>query len=140
MRKTILMTGALAMALGGAALAGAEQGAVTTSGAERREAHGTAASASHDLHAHVVRSAGEMQAMPMTGDIDHDFMASMRKHHQDGIRMAEIALRSAKDPAARSFAQKVIDEQTRDLSKLDAWLKKHSRDQKQNQGRESPQR
>lgn len=77
------------------------------------------------LHEHMKKSASETQRMKMTGDVDHDFVAAMRKHHQDGIAMAKIALANGKDPKAREFAQKIVDDQTRELQQFDAWLAQH---------------
>ena len=73
----------------------------------------------------MMKSASDMKSMKMTGDVDRDFVAAMRKHHQDGIAMAKIALQHAKDAMAREFAQKIVDDQTRDLQQFDAWLAQH---------------
>ena len=71
------------------------------------------------------KSASEMKSMKMTGDVDHDFVMMMRKHHQDGIAMAKVQLRSGTDPAAKQFAQKIVDEQTKEVQQFDAWLAAH---------------
>ena len=83
------------------------------------------ADGSKQLHLQMKKSAAEMQKMKMTGDVDHDFVAAMRKHHEDGIAMAKIALASGKDATAREFAQKIIDDQTQDLQKFELWLSQH---------------
>lgn len=74
------------------------------------------------MHEHMRKAGREMQQMPMTGDVDHDFVTAMRKHHQDGIKMAQMALASGKDPEARELAQRIIEKQQRDLRDFDAWL------------------
>jgi uncharacterized protein (DUF305 family) len=123
----------LVLAIGFAGTAAAEdRGAESASHSAGQKAQ---ADGSKDLHAQMTSAAREMQSMPMTGDIDHDFMTSMRKHHQDGISMAQIALRSAKDSQVRAFAQKVIDEQARDIAALDEWIAKHGAKAKPTQGR-----
>ena len=85
-----------------------------------------AAPASSELHAQMTASAQKMQRMKMSGDFDHDFVKSLRQHHRDGIEMAKLALKHARDPQAREFAQKVVDQQTRELKELDAWLAQHA--------------
>ncbi len=118
------MVAALAFGLTGATAAAQDEAAGQPQHGSKIQPTGPAA-ASGALHAHLLKSAREMQALPMTGDGDHDFVAAMRKHHQDGIEMARIALRSAKDAEARAFAQKVLDEQSRDVARMDAWLAQH---------------
>jgi uncharacterized protein (DUF305 family) len=81
---------------------------------------------SKTLHQQMMSSAEKMKSMTMTGDFDHDFMMSMRDHHKDGVEMAKLALKQAKDKKARDFAQKVVDQQTKEMKELDAWLAQHS--------------
>jgi len=40
-------------------------------------------------------------------------------HHEDGIKMAEMELRSGKEPGMRRIAQKVIDSQSADVKPFD---------------------
>jgi uncharacterized protein (DUF305 family) len=110
-------------------------------GGHGQAGHGAGSSGSGELHNHMVKAAGEMRSMPMSGDVDHDFVSAMRKHHQHGVEMAQIALRSAKDPEARAFAQRVVTEQKKEIAELDAWLAKHQPGAatKQNQGRRPTQ-
>lgn len=93
---------------------------------------------SAELHQAMQKGASEMQSMPMTGEVDHDFVTAMRKHHQDGIEMAQIELRNGKDPEAKKFAQTIIDTQKKDIAKFDRWLSAHSKQQAQ--GRSTPER
>ena len=70
----------------------------------------------------VAQKLGQMQ---MTGNVEHDFMATMRQHHLHGIELAKVALKHTKDAKVRQFAQKTIKTQQRDVKELDAWLAKH---------------
>jgi uncharacterized protein (DUF305 family) len=116
--RAILVSAALVVA-GGVAVAQGPHDGHGSSG-QMSASGGSAA-----LHKQMMKAAGEMRAMSMTGDVDHDFVAGMKKHHQHGIEMAQIALRSGKDAKARSIAQKIIDEQRKDIEELDSWLAAH---------------
>lgn len=56
----------------------------------------------------------------MTGNADSDFAAMMIQHHQQGIDMANAFLKEAKTEKMRSMAQKVVKEQTKDITELKA--------------------
>jgi uncharacterized protein (DUF305 family) len=56
----------------------------------------------------------------MTGKADRDFAAMMIQHHQQGIDMANAFLKEAKTEKMRSMAQKVVKEQTKDITELKA--------------------
>lgn len=51
---------------------------------------------------------------------DHDriFADAMTKHHQDGIAMGRMALDKSQDSEIRSMAQKMIDDQSREIDQL----------------------
>jgi len=52
--------------------------------------------------------------------MDHDVMFAdgMTKHHRDGIRMAQMAVDKAQNAELRSMAQKMIDDQTRQIGEM----------------------
>jgi uncharacterized protein (DUF305 family) len=77
------------------------------------------------IHQHMKKAAKEMSSMKMSGDVERDFVMAMRKHHQDGIAMAQIALEHGKDEKTREMAQRIVDEQQKDLREFDAWLAEH---------------
>jgi len=72
----------------------------------------SAKAGSEALHQKMMQGAKDMQTMQMSGDVDHDFITMMRKHHQDGIAMAEVELKQGKDPQAKELARKIRDSQT----------------------------
>ena len=65
--------------------------------------------------------------VPYTGDPDVDFRTHMIPHHKGAVAMAEIALKHAKDPATTAMARKIIDDQTAEISAMEAWLKRHGK-------------
>ena len=70
-----------------------------------------------------------MQGMsaPYTGDADVDFRTHMIPHHQGAIDMAKVALKYAKDPETKAMAQKIIDDQQKEIADMQAWLKAHAK-------------
>ena len=64
---------------------------------------------------------------PFTGNTDVDFRVHMIPHHQGAIDMAKVALKHAKDPETKSMAQKIIDDQEKEIAEMQAWLKKHGK-------------
>lgn len=84
-----------------------------------------ASDGSGQLHQAMMKASQEMQSMQMTGDVDHDFVAMMRKHHEDAIAMAKIELQSGKDETAKKFARETIQQQQKDIAKFEQWLSKH---------------
>ncbi|MDE3749374.1 CopM family metallochaperone [Methylobacterium radiotolerans] len=65
--------------------------------------------------------------VPYTGDADVDFRTHMIPHHKGAVAMAKVALKHAKDPATKAMAQKIIDDQTTEISDMEAWLKRHGK-------------
>lgn len=65
----------------------------------------------------------EMMAKPMVGNADEDFASMMIAHHQGAIDMANVELRYGTDPELRAVAQKVIDDQTKEIATLQRWQK-----------------
>jgi uncharacterized protein (DUF305 family) len=62
---------------------------------------------------------------PFTGDPDVDFRTAMIPHHKGAVDMAKVALKHAKNPETKKMAQKIIDDQEREIREMQAWLKKH---------------
>ncbi|MCE4226281.1 DUF305 domain-containing protein [Methylobacterium sp. C25] len=62
-----------------------------------------------------------------TGNPDVDFRLHMIPHHKGAVDMANVALKHAKDPATKQMAQKIIDDQEREIGEMEAWLKKNAK-------------
>ena len=54
------------------------------------------------------------------GTADHDrmFADAMSQHHEDGIKMARMAVDKAESAELRSMAQKMIDDQSREITEM----------------------
>lgn len=79
----------------------------------------------HGLAQAMTSGGQEMETMPMSGELDRDFVAAMMMHHRQGIKMAEIELRDGKDAKAKAFASKVIDAQNKEIKEYERWLAMH---------------
>lgn len=60
---------------------------------------------------------GTQQKLPY----DLQFIDELTAHHNDGIRMAQLAVESAQDPMLRSMAQKMITDQQMEVEKMAEW-------------------
>ncbi|MFS2008750.1 DUF305 domain-containing protein [Azospirillum sp. CT11-132] len=69
---------------------------------------------------------------PMTGNADQDFARMMAAHHQGAIDMARVELQYGKDPDLKAMAQKMVDDQTKEVQQLQDWLKQHPTKQSSN--------
>jgi uncharacterized protein (DUF305 family) len=61
----------------------------------------------------------------MSGDPDVDFAQMMIPHHQGAVDMARSQLEHGKDPQLRQMAQKIIEDQEREIATLKEWLAQH---------------
>ncbi len=80
---------------------------------------------SRQLHQSMMAGMQDMQRRPMTGDVDKDFIRMMRQHHLQGIEMARIQLQNGDDQEAKRMAQKIIEEQQKEVARFDSWLQSH---------------
>jgi uncharacterized protein (DUF305 family) len=64
---------------------------------------------------------------PYTGNPDVDFRTHMIPHHEGAVAMAKVALAHAKDADTRAMAQKIIDDQEKEIAEMKAWLAKHAK-------------
>ena len=67
----------------------------------------------------------QMQAAPMSGDADHDFIAMMTPHHAGAIDMAKVELRYGKDPELLRLAHDIVHAQEREIVQMNAWAAAH---------------
>ncbi|WP_199580756.1 DUF305 domain-containing protein [Bradyrhizobium sp. MOS003] len=65
----------------------------------------------------MTRMMNDMAAKP-TGDIDRDFVAMMKPHHQGAIDMAVIELRYGKNEQLRRIAQEIIVDQMQEIAAM----------------------
>jgi uncharacterized protein (DUF305 family) len=65
--------------------------------------------------------------VPYTGNPDVDFRTHMIPHHQGAVEMAKVALQHAQDPETKRMAQKIIDDQEKEIAEMQDWLKKNGK-------------
>jgi len=69
----------------------------------------------------------KMAGMSMTGDVDYDFAANMRTHHQKAVDMSEAELKSGKNPQMLQMAKDIIAAQKKEIAVFDQWLEAHKK-------------
>ena len=84
---------------------------------------GSGSGASMEMHKSMMKGMKEMQSMKPSGNVDHDFAMMMRLHHQQAIEMAQHELKHGKDAKMRQMAQKIVDDQKKEIAELDEWMK-----------------
>jgi hypothetical protein len=80
------------------------------------------AAAQRELAAINSRMHADMN-VPMTGNLNADFVRGMIPHHQGAIDMAELALKHSNDPFIRTLARGIIAAQRREITAMRAWLR-----------------
>ncbi|MES2874312.1 MAG: DUF305 domain-containing protein [Bacteroidota bacterium] len=59
------------------------------------------------------------------GSLDQEFASMMIKHHKEGIDMGNIILKYSKMAEFKSMAQKMIEDQTKEITELEASMSQH---------------
>ena len=59
----------------------------------------TTDTAARELRGAIEESARSMRAVPVTGDVDRDFVRAMRQRHHDSIELARLQVKYGKDPS-----------------------------------------
>ena len=69
---------------------------------------------------------GSMQSSPNAASQPYDlqFIDTMTNHHQGAIEMAEMALKKSNNAELRAFAQKIIDDQKKEIAQMKDWREK----------------
>ncbi len=65
----------------------------------------------------------DVPADPMAAGVETQFLSGMITHHRSAIEMAQMALNKTSRPELREFAQKVIDDQSREIAVMTHWLR-----------------
>ena len=119
-RVVLAIAGLAAMAAGPATAQGHHHGAHGGHSSQGGAAVDTPATREFKAaHARMMRNMG----LPYTGDPDVDFRTHMIPHHQGAIEMAKAALKHAKNDDTKKMAQKIIDDQEKEIAEMQAWLK-----------------
>ena len=62
-----------------------------------------------------------------SGTVEVDFVRQMIPHHQGAIDMAKVQLAHSKDPQIRAMAEKIIQDQEKEIAEMEAWLKANAK-------------
>lgn len=108
------------------AMAAALLGIVMTSAqAQQHDGHGSHAAVPSpptgfgaEMHAAMVEMSKDMEAAPMTGDPDKDFLAMMIPHHEGAVEMARLVLVHGRDPLVRRLAEDIIAAQQAEITSM----------------------
>ncbi|GGC61401.1 CopM family metallochaperone [Chelatococcus reniformis] len=126
--RPLTATAVLAASIGAAAAQSAhDHAAPATDGAATHGMHQGVAPTGEAVSTKAFKAADNAMMRNMqvvyTGDADVDFRTHMIPHHQGAIDMARVALTYATDPATRALAQKIIDDQLKEIADMQAWLR-----------------
>lgn len=67
----------------------------------------------------------KMASMTMSGNQDIDFAMMMRLHHQGAIDMAQVEIKSGKEPKMRKMAKDIVAAQKKEIAEIDRFLASH---------------
>lgn len=79
-----------------------------------------ASSGSTALHESMMPGMKAMHSMKMTGDMDRDYAAMMIAHHEQANAMNEVYLKQGTNPALKAMAEKMLAQQSKEISQLKA--------------------
>jgi uncharacterized protein (DUF305 family) len=74
----------------------------------------------------MMQTEGPMMQGMMAEDPDIAFACAMIPHHQGAINMAEVELEHGDSDEMKQMAQKVIDDQTREIGELKEWIEEQA--------------
>lgn len=71
-------------------------------------------------------SMSDMKSSPNAGVQPYDlqFIDTMTHHHEGAIEMAEMALKKSENAELKKFAQKIIDDQKKEIAEMKGWRDK----------------
>ena len=90
--------------------------------AEMKKEGGEQHNEMHETHEKMDK---DMNSMAMTGNMDKDFVMMMIMHHQAAVDMAKDELSHGKNADLKKMAQKIIQDQIKEVSDFQVWLDSH---------------
>jgi len=68
----------------------------------------------------------KMKSDPNAASAPYDlqFIDTMTHHHQGAVEMAQMALKKSQNAELKTFAQKIIDDQQKEIAQMKAWREK----------------
>ncbi len=79
----------------------------------------------NELAATMEKMDAKMKGIPMTGNNDKDFVMMMIAHHESAVTMAEDEISHGKNLALKKMAQKIMEDQSREIKQFKDWLAKN---------------
>ena len=75
---------------------------------------------------HDMSSMSDMKSSPNAASQPYDlqFIDTMTHHHQGAVEMAEMALKKTTNAELKTFAQKIIDDQKKEIAQMKDWREK----------------
>ncbi|PJJ54943.1 DUF305 domain-containing protein [Hymenobacter chitinivorans] len=102
----------------------------TTEASTSADSAGSMAGMDHSGMSHDANASGMMAVMTSmmknmesfkpAGNTDHDFAHMMMAHHQGAVDMSALELKEGKDATLRAMAQKISDDQQKEIKDLEA--------------------
>lgn len=74
------------------------------------------------MMASMMKHMDEMKKMKSMNDPDHDFAMMMKHHHAAAVEMAQVELSHGHHTEIKTMAQKMIDDQNKDIQQFDSFL------------------
>jgi len=100
---------------------------LTTHTKKSANATSTESTAGKQMMATMDDSMEQMKKIEYSGDADHDYAHMMIQHHKDAIEMAKVEVQHGKDAQLKAMAQKLIEDQTKEIGELEAWTKANNK-------------
>ena len=104
--------------------------ATATNGNSATNQDSTAMNSNHDMSSASNHGMSEMmsgmKSDPNAASAPYDlqFLDTMAAHHQSAVEMAKVALTKSSNEELKKFAQKIIDDQTREIAQMKDWRDK----------------
>lgn len=128
--RRIMLPLMLGASIGALPLSATAQTTPTSSNQAAMSSGAMSGNMSMDMRGYMMNMRNHMDAMKSSGDIDYDFAAMMRIHHQGAVDMAEMELKKGKDPKMQQMAKDIIAAQNKEIAEFDQWLAQHTNQQK----------
>lgn len=75
-----------------------------------------------EMQAVVKAMCEQVNTIEMSEDVNKDFAKIMIPHHQSAVALAEAYLKEGNDPTITAMAQKMIEDQKKEIEALQTWL------------------
>lgn len=138
MKQALWITG-IALTLGACGNSNSQGGTATNTDSSAHSGHtttentalptrptDTAGMAGKSMMSLMQSNMDQMKAMQTSGSPDNDFAAMMKTHHMGALEMAKLEVAQGQEPQLKQMAQKMIDEQQREIAELNTFLSGHT--------------